>query len=129
MRRILGSVWLFLGALVVVVVVVFASAPSTPSVAQRVAGLEALVKCPSCQDISVADSNAASSVAVRQEIAARVKAGESDNTILAALESRYGNDILLSPRGSALDSLLWVIPALVVAGGVVAYLKVARRRS
>jgi len=41
-------------------------APSTASAQGRIAHLETLVKCPACDDLSVAQSNATSSIAVRQ---------------------------------------------------------------
>jgi len=129
MRRVLASVWLFVGALVLVIVVVALAAPTTSTSAQRVAHLESLIRCPACEDISVAQSNAPSSVAVRHEISQRVSDGQSDNEIIAALEGAYGNNILLSPRGSALDSLLWIVPAAVVASAVVIGVRLVRRHT
>ncbi len=109
--RILKSFWLYLAALMAVAVLVGTSSPSTPSRAARVAHLESLVRCPSCEDLSVAQSNATSSIAVRREIAARVAAGDSDSAILTSLESVYGPTILLSPSTGSLGVLLWLAPA------------------
>ena len=86
------------------------------------------MKCPACEDLSVAQSNATSAIAVRHEIAQRVRAGESDNQILTALESVYGSSILLSPSTSGLGTLLWVVPILVVVAMIVAGIRLARRR-
>jgi len=58
-----------------------------------------------------------------------VSDGQSDNEIIAALEGAYGNNILLSPRGSALDSLLWIVPAAVVASAVVIGVRLVRRHT
>ncbi|MDE3083065.1 MAG: cytochrome c-type biogenesis protein CcmH [Acidobacteriota bacterium] len=109
--RVLKSFGLYLAALVAVAVLVAMAAPSTPSRAARVAHLESLVRCPSCEDLSVAQSNATSSIAVRREIAARVAAGDSDSAILTSLESVYGPTILLSPSTRGLGVLLWLAPA------------------
>ena len=106
------SFWLYLAALVAVAVLVGVASPSTPSRAARVAHLESLVRCPSCEDLSVAQSNATSSIAVRREIAARVAEGDSDSAILTSLESVYGPTILLSPSTAGLGVLLWLAPAL-----------------
>jgi cytochrome c-type biogenesis protein CcmH/NrfF len=127
-KHVAASFWLFLGALIVVVTVVLVAAPSTPTSSQRIAHLESIVKCPACQDISVAESNAPSSVALRHQIVAAVNTGANDNQVIAAIESRYGNNILLSPRGSGLDSLLWIVPIIVVVGGLATYARVLRRR-
>jgi cytochrome c-type biogenesis protein CcmH len=103
-------------------------APSSESAQGRIAHLETLVKCPACDDLSVAQSNATSALAVRDDITYRVKAGESDNKILTSLESTYGTSILLSPATSGLGSLLWLVPILVMVALIVAGVRLARRR-
>jgi cytochrome c-type biogenesis protein CcmH len=119
-----------LWALALVAVAAFAlvSAPSAPSSVSRIAHLESLVKCPSCEDLSVAQSNATSAVAVRHEIAQKVHAGESDNQILTSLEAVYGTSILLSPPTSGIGALLWLGPLLVLAVVVIIGVRLARRR-
>ncbi len=108
---------------------VFTSTPQTP--AQRAAALESQLKCPACQDLSVAQSSSASSAAVRQEVKAGIAAGETNDQIIAGLRARYGNAVLLMPPAGGLTTLLWIVPAALViaiatAVGVVA---VRRRRS
>lgn len=98
--------------------------------AARIASLESGVRCPGCIDLSVAQSNASTSVAVRNEIVASVRAGQTDHQILAALTARYGTSILLLPPPGGIDAVLWVVPtALAVgAGAVLARALVSRRR-
>lgn len=115
-------------AFLCVLAVALVAAPSTASTQGRIARLETLVKCPACEDLSVAQSNATSALAVRQDITRRVKAGQSDNEILTSLESTYGTSILLSPPTSGIGSLLWLIPILVIAALIVAAVRLARRR-
>jgi cytochrome c-type biogenesis protein CcmH len=126
--RALRSFWLYLGALVVVATLVGVLAPSTPTRAARVAHLESLVRCPSCEDLSVAQSNATSSIAVRHEIERRVAAGASDSAILTSLESTYGPTILLSPSTKGLGTLLWVVPVGALALLVLLGWRLWRRR-
>ncbi len=126
--RVLRSFWLYLGALVVVATLVGVVAPSTPTRAARVAHLESLVRCPSCEDLSVAQSNATSSIAVRHEIERRVAAGASDSAILTSLESTYGPTILLSPSTTGLGTLLWVVPVGALALLVLLGWRLWRRR-
>jgi cytochrome c-type biogenesis protein CcmH len=125
---ILRSFWLWVGAFVVIVVLAIATAPGAPSSVTRIAHLETLVRCPACDDLSVAVSNATSAIAVRHEISADVHRGESDNKILTSLEAAYGPSILLSPPTSGLGTLLWVVPVagLVLLAGI--GLRLARRR-
>jgi cytochrome c-type biogenesis protein CcmH len=101
------------------------------SSADRVAALEAQVKCPSCEDLSVAQSTAPSSLAVRHEIEHLVASGRSDAQILDQLTAAYGPTILLSPPTHGLALLVWLFPfvVLVAAASVVATtVRRARRR-
>jgi cytochrome c-type biogenesis protein CcmH len=126
--KVLRSFWLWVGAFVVVVAVTLATAPSAPSSVSRINHLETLVRCPACDDISVAVSDATSAIAVRHEIARDVHRGESDNAILTSLEAVYGPSILLSPPTSGLGTLLWAVPVAVLLLAVVIGLRLARRR-
>ena len=125
---VLRSFWLWVGAFVVVVALTVATAPSAPSSLTRINHLETLVRCPACEDISVAVSDATSAIAVRHEIARDVHRGESDNAILTSLEAVYGTSILLSPPTSGLGTLLWAVPVAVLLLAVVIGLRLARRR-
>lgn len=125
---VLRSFGLWCVALIVLVAVAFALSPRSSSEAARIAHLETLVRCPACVDLSVGESNATSAIAVRHEIAAKVRAGESDDQILTSLESVYGASILLSPPTSGLGTLLWVVPIAVVIAVVASALRLSRRR-
>ena len=126
--RILRSFSLWVGALVVVLGLIVATAPSASNDQSRIAHLESLVKCPSCENISVAQSNATSAVAVRNEIRQRVHAGESDNAILTSLESTYGTSVLLSPATTGLGTLLWLVPVLGLLVLLLSMWRLSRRR-
>jgi cytochrome c-type biogenesis protein CcmH len=125
--KLLGSFRLWLVALVLVTVSVLAL-PSSPRTTQaRINYLETLVKCPSCDNISVAQSTTASSLAVRAEIASLVHKGVSDAAVLSTIEQSYGPQVLLSPPNGGVTDLLWIGPLalLLVAGLIVA--RVRRR--
>jgi cytochrome c-type biogenesis protein CcmH len=87
---------------------------AAPSAAQRAAALETQIRCPSCDDISVAQSSAASAIAVRHEVARLTASGVSDQAIEQRLVAQYGPSILLAPPDSGLSSLVWILP--LVAG-------------
>lgn len=123
-------------ALVIVVALVAGSglfSTARPDTAQRIAALEGTIKCPSCEDLSVAVSNAPTAVAVRKEIASLVAQGQSDAEITSILEAQYGSTILLLPPTSGLTVVLWVVPlillGLAVAGLVVVLVRQRRRRA
>jgi cytochrome c-type biogenesis protein CcmH len=126
--KLVKSFWLWCLAFLCVLAVALLEAPTTASQQGRIAHLETLVKCPACDDLSVAQSNATSSIAVRHDIARRVKEGQSDDKILTSLEATYGTSILLSPSTSGLGLLLWLVPLGAVVALVVAGARLARRR-
>jgi len=125
--KLLTSIWTWLAACVLVIGVAFISAPSASSIDSRITHLETLVKCPVCDDISVAVSNSTSAIAVRNEIAASVKSGKTDTQILTSLENRYGTQILLSPSTSGIGTVLWLGPLLVVLAILFIGLRIRRR--
>lgn len=115
-------------ALVAVIAWVGLNSSPAPRDASRIAHLESLVRCPACADLSVAQSNATSALAVRHEIATRVHAGASDTQILTSLERTYGTSILLSPPTSGLGALLYAAPLSAAALVGVLAVRIARRR-
>ncbi len=128
LARVGRSFTLFALALAAVAALAVVLAPHAGGNAARVARLESLVRCPSCADLSVGESNATSAIAVRHEIVADVRRGLSDSAILTSLEAVYGPSILLSPPTSGLGVLLWVGPLLVALVVVAGAIRVARRR-
>ncbi|HEY2564749.1 MAG TPA: cytochrome c-type biogenesis protein CcmH, partial [Acidimicrobiales bacterium] len=123
--------WAVLGAVLIVALLIgsgiFSSKPLTR--AQRVEVIASGIKCPSCEDLSVADSNAQTAVTVRTAIAAQVAAGRTDQQIDDYLVARYGTAIVLTPPTSGWSLVVWILP---LVGGVVAVggltLFVVRRR-
>jgi cytochrome c-type biogenesis protein CcmH len=106
-----------LPALVVVVALVigsgmFSSRPQTD--AQRASAIAALVRCPSCTDVSVAQSNESTALAVRHQISRQVAEGRSTAQIEQTLVSQYGPTILLEPPDTGGFALIFIIP--IVAG-------------
>lgn len=79
---------------------------------ERVQAIAATIQCPACSGQSAADSNASSAQAVRQEIAERVDAGESDGEIRAYFAGTYGDQILLTPPADGVGSLVWILPVV-----------------
>jgi cytochrome c-type biogenesis protein CcmH/NrfF len=94
---------------------VLSGARQTP--AQHASAIEAVVRCPSCTDVSVAQSNESTALAVRHQIVRMVDQGRSTAEIEQTLVSQYGRTILLVPPGGF--ALIWLIPIVLGAGTLV----------
>lgn len=98
--------------------------PQTQS--DRVDSITRRVACPICDGESVFESQNNASVALRNQVAELVADNDlTDAEILAFIETRYGAKVLLVPKASGFDALVWVIPAMAfvcaAAGLVVAF--------
>jgi cytochrome c-type biogenesis protein CcmH len=78
------------------------------------------LRCPVCVAESVADSNAQIAQEMRQLIQQQLEQGRSEKQILAYFQTRYGDWILLDPPKRGWHLVVWVLPVLAAAGGVVA---------
>ncbi len=104
---------------------------SAPTPAQRAAAIESALRCPSCEDLSVAASSAPTAVAVRATVARLIGEGRSDQEITDFLTARYGSSIVLAPPARGWSALVWVLPVAggVAAAAVLAVVLVRRRRA
>lgn len=75
------------------------------------------LRCPVCQGLSVADSNADAAVAMKNRIDELVRQGYTEEQIVDYFVDRYGEFVRLEPEAEGLNVLLWVIPGLVLLGG------------
>ena len=115
------------GALVIAVALVGAAAaiavaaargPSPPGTLEgRVRAIASTLRCPVCQDLSVADSPSALATQMRASIAQQLQAARTPDEIRAGFVAAYGQWILLSPPRRGLTLVAWLIPfGLVLAG-------------
>lgn len=74
-------------------------------------------RCMVCAGESVAESNAELAKDMRMLIRDKVRKGEPDEAITAYLESRYGEEISLSPPVDARTYALWLLPLMLLALG------------
>jgi cytochrome c-type biogenesis protein CcmH len=78
--------------------------------AQHAAAIESVVRCPSCTDVSVAQSNESTALAVRHQIVRLLGEGRSTAQIEHTLVSQYGSSILLEPPDAGGFALIWIVP-------------------
>ena len=90
--------------------------------------LVAELRCVQCQNQNLADSDALIAKDLRKEIFEQMQAGRSDDEIVAFLVDRYGEFVRYRPPLNANTLLLWLGPALILLGGLVAVGIHLRRR-
>ncbi len=105
-------VWLVL-AVAAIAVVVAASRTGHESLSAHASSIERRLKCPICDGESVADSNAEVSRSIRADVERRLRDGQSDSKIIAAVEQSYPNTTLL-PADSGLGLVAWGLPVAAV---------------
>lgn len=119
--------WLLVAgaAVVIVAAALLARGGGEPAtVEDRAQAISAGLRCPVCQNLSVADSPSRLAGEMRAEVEGQLRAGRTDDEVRAFFVARYGEWVLLEPRGL----LPFVIPVAAVALGVGAWLLVVRRR-
>jgi cytochrome c-type biogenesis protein CcmH len=68
------------------------------------------LRCPTCQGLSVKDSEAGFSSSIKDKISELMKNGNSDEEILAYFVERYGEWILRAPAKRGFNLVLWILP-------------------
>jgi cytochrome c-type biogenesis protein CcmH len=84
---------------------------------QRTQEVSALLRCPVCQGLSVADSPSTMAVNMRQQVRELVAAGYDQDQILAYFERSYGEFVRLQPPLRGVNWLVWLAPVLGLIGG------------
>ena len=65
------------------------------------------IRCPTCQNSNIAESNAPLARQLREQIAARIRDGASDSDINHWLQERYGDFIHYDPPLKSQTLILW----------------------
>jgi cytochrome c-type biogenesis protein CcmH len=108
-------------------IIVAAGGHPPASQAQQVQQIAAGLHCPICKDLSVADSPAPLAQQMRQEIAQKVRAGESPDQIRAGFVAAYGDSVLMSPPRQGVAAVVYYVPVLVLAAGLITAFVLLRR--
>ncbi|MEF1290373.1 cytochrome c-type biogenesis protein [Vibrio sp. M260118] len=75
------------------------------------------LRCPKCQNNTIADSNAELAVDLREKVYEMTKAGKSKQEIIDYMIARYGNFVTYNPPLTVATSILWLGPIAVVLFG------------
>jgi cytochrome c-type biogenesis protein CcmH len=89
-----------------------------PELDERVRVLSQQLRCLVCQNETLADSQAMLANDLKRQIREQMKAGKSDQEILAYLTARYGDFVLYRPPVKRTTYLLWFGPFILLGGGL-----------
>jgi cytochrome c-type biogenesis protein CcmH len=128
-------VWMLMGFIVVALLTVGTTRDSGPlTQSDRIDAITKRIACPTCDGESVYVSRATAAESIRNQVARDVAAGAlSDNQIISSIADTFQGKILLVPRATGVDSLVWILPIAVlvcsIAGLFVAFRRWKRNNS
>ncbi|MDR0806743.1 MAG: cytochrome c-type biogenesis protein CcmH [Enterobacteriaceae bacterium] len=95
---------------------------------QQFRELTGKLRCPKCQNNSIADSNAPIATDMRAKVYEMMEQGQSQQEIINYMVARYGNFVTYEPPLTPVTMILWLIPVLCVVFGAAAIVMLSRRR-
>jgi cytochrome c-type biogenesis protein CcmH len=87
------------------------------SLEARTKEVGALLRCPVCQGLSVADSPSEMAVSMRHQVRDLLAAGYDQEQILLYFERSYGEFVRLRPPLRGVNWIVWLAPALGLLAG------------
>ena len=99
-----------------------------PQIEQRMRNLTQQLRCLVCQNETLADSQADLAEDLRREIREQMRAGKTDQEILAYLTQRYGDFVLYKPPIKSTTYLLWFGPFVLLIVGLMVLYRYLRHR-
>ena len=103
--------------------------PRAAELDARAADIAAQLRCPVCSGQSVLESNAAIAQEMQEVIRERLERGDGEREVLAYFREAYGDWIILRPRATGLNLLVYLLPPVVLLGGAFGLFIVLRRWS
>ena len=100
---------------------------TTDAQRERFFNLNLELRCPKCQNQSLADSNSPISEDLRAEVYRLIVEGKTDQQIKTYLVDRYGEYVLYRPTWSPMTYALWLLPILGVIIGLCVVVWIVRR--
>ncbi|KZX70845.1 MULTISPECIES: cytochrome c-type biogenesis protein [unclassified Alcanivorax] len=101
----------------------------TPEQEQRFRVLLDELRCPKCQNQSLADSDAGIAQDMRARVEIMIKEGKSNDEIVDYFVARYGDFVSYRPPVTPTTSILWLAPLLLLGSGAVIIVLLLRRAS
>ena len=94
---------------------------------EQVRRIAAELRCPVCQNLSVADSPSEMAQQMRAIIQQQLKEGKSPDEVTTYFISKYGEWVMLAPRAKGFSLLIWILPFVALGGGILFVVFIVRR--
>ncbi|MCW2480292.1 cytochrome c-type biogenesis protein CcmH [Candidatus Symbiopectobacterium sp. NZEC135] len=94
---------------------------------QQFRELTTQLRCPKCQNNSIADSNSMIASDMRQKVYELMQQGQSKQQVVDYMVNRYGYFVTYEPPLTPFTVLLWLLPALFLVAGIWMIVRRARR--
>ena len=85
------------------------------------------LRCPVCQGESIQDSPSTLAQQMKSVVRERLRSGESPQQVKAYFVARYGEWILLEPRWTGLNIALYLVPVVLIIGGLLLVVRLVRK--
>ena len=93
----------------------------------RTTAVASTLRCPVCQGESIQESPSTLAQQMRAVVRDKLRNGESPEQVKAYFVARYGEWILLEPKMTGLNVILYVLPVVLILGGLVLIVILVRR--
>ena len=100
-----------------------------PALEARVMLIAEELRCLVCQNETIAASQAALAVDLRQQIRTRLRQGQSPAQVIDYMVQRYGEFVRYRPAFNPTTALLWIGPFVLLALAAFALMRNIRRRA
>jgi cytochrome c-type biogenesis protein CcmH len=100
----------------------------TPEQEEQFKELGNTLRCPKCQNNTIADSNAPLAQDLRQKVYEMTSEGKSKSEIVDYMVARYGNFVTYKPPFTLGTAILWLGPFAIVIGGLSLMVLRSRKR-
>jgi cytochrome c-type biogenesis protein CcmH len=104
-------------------------AATAPDIDEQTQSIAKELRCVVCQNLSVADSPSEMAQQMRGVVREQLQAGKTPEEIKDFFVSKYGDWVLLTPKTQGFSLLVWVLPFVVLVGGIALGLWLVRRWS
>lgn len=89
----------------------------SPELDVKTQELASQLRCPVCQGLAIADSPSEMAINMKKQVRELLSRGFTDDQILKYFEQSYGQFVLLKPKFTGVNSLVWLLPIAILAFG------------